>query len=133
MDDEKRVIVDLRLRRSKEELQAAHKLLESGFFRIAASRAYYAAYLVTTAALYVDDIVRAKHSGVQSAFGESLIKTGAIEEEYGRIYTRLRKSREEGDYSDTVQISKELAQSRIAEAERYVERLESYLIERLGD
>jgi uncharacterized protein (UPF0332 family) len=132
MDDEKRVIVELRLRRSKEELQAAHQLLESGFFRIAASRAYYAAYLVTTAALYIDDIVRAKHSGVQSAFGESLIKTGTIEEEYGRIYTRLRKSREESDYSDTMHISQELAQSRVDEAEKYVARLERYFKDRLG-
>jgi uncharacterized protein (UPF0332 family) len=84
---------------------------------------------MTTAVLLTKDVVRAKHSGVQSAFGETLVKAGLIEEVYGRIYTRLRKSREESDYSDRIAINDEIARARLDDAEKFVHRLERYLLE----
>ncbi len=113
--------------RAHEELQAARNLIRDGLYRIAASRAYYAAFLITTALLLTEDLVRAKHSGVHSAFGEMWVKTGKIEEEYGRIYTRLRKTREESDYSDRAKVTAEIARERLIEAGRFVARLEAYL------
>ena len=127
MDNESRAVVELRVSRADEELQAARNLIRDGLYRIAASRAYYAAFLMTTALLFTKDVVRAKHSGVQSVFGEMWVKPGIIEEEYGRIYTRLRKTREESDYSDRAMVTEEIARERLAEAEQFVQRLAAYL------
>lgn len=129
MDDDVRAVIELRVGRAHEELNAASNLISDGLYRIATSRAYYAAYLMATAVLLTKDVVRAKHSGVQSAFGETLVKAGLIEEEYGRIYTRLRKSREESDYSDRIVMSNEIARARLDDAEKFVHRLERYLLE----
>ena len=51
MDEDIRVVVALRVEKAREELKAAHSLLDDGFYRIRASRAYYAAFLIATAVL----------------------------------------------------------------------------------
>lgn len=129
MDEAVRAIVELRVEWAREELAAANSLVRDGYYRIAASRAYYAAFLVTTGVLLTRDLVRVKHSGVQAALGENFINPGLIEDEFGRIYARLRRTRESSDYSDQVTVTEEIARERLTEAERFVERFTRYLRE----
>ncbi len=105
MDESIGVIVSIRLEKAREDLEAVRQLINSGMYRIAISRAYYAVFGITTAALLTQGIERGKHSGVQSAFSHYFIKSGIIEPEYGKIYTLLRKAR----------------------AEKFVARMERYL------
>jgi uncharacterized protein (UPF0332 family) len=129
MDEDIRAVIQLRVGRAQEELQAARRLVEDGFYRIACSRAYYSAFLMTTATLLTQNLIRSKHSGVQATFGERFVKSGLIEDEYGRIYTLLRNTREDTDYNDRVVVNEAIARERLAEAHRFVERLERYLRE----
>ena len=129
MDEAAVAIVRIRIERADEELRAVRKLIEDGLYRIACSRAYYAAFLMTTATLLTLDVIRAKHSGVEAALHETFIKGGRIEAEYGRLYTLLRKTREESDYNDRATTTEEMARQRLADAERFVARLERYLRE----
>ena len=129
MDEATLAIVRIRVERADEELRAARELIGDGLYRIACSRAYYAAFLMTTAALLTLDVARAKHSGVEAAFHESFVKGGRIEAEYGRLYTLLRKTREDSDYNDRAVATEEMARQRLADAERFVVRLEKYLRE----
>ena len=74
------------------------------------------------------DIERAKHSGVQAALGEFLIKSGAIEPEFGRIYTKLRKARETEDYDImATPLTAETTEQMVREAQRFITRLERCL------
>ena len=127
MDEATLAIVRIRVERADEELRAARELIGDGLYRIACSRAYYAAFLMTTAALLTLDVARAKHSGVEAAFHESFVKGGRIEAEYGRLYTLLRKTREDSDYNDRAVATEEMARQRLADAGRFVVRLEKYL------
>ncbi len=129
MDEATLAIVRIRVERADEELRAARELIGDGLYRIACSRAYYAAFLMTTAALLTLDVARTKHSGVEAAFHESFIKGGRIEAEYGRLYTLLRKTREDSDYNDRAVATEEMARQRLADAERFVARLEKHLRE----
>ena len=129
MDEAILAIVRIRLERVDEELRATRKLIEDGLYRIACSRAYYAAFLMTTAVLLTLDVTRTKHSGVEAAFHEQFIKSGRIEPEYGRLYALLRKTREDSDYNDKAIASEEMARQRLADAERFVARLTQYLRE----
>jgi len=72
-------------------------------------------------------VARAKHSGVEAAFHELFVKGGRIEAEYGRLYTLLRKTREDSDYNDRAVATEEMARQRLADAGRFVVRLEKYL------
>jgi len=129
VDEATLAIVRIRLERVDEELRATRKLIEDGLYRIACSRAYYAAFLMTTAVLLTLDVTRTKHSGVEAAFHEQFIKSGRVEPEYGRLYALLRKTREDSDYNDKAIASEEMARQRLADAERFVARLTQYLRE----
>jgi uncharacterized protein (UPF0332 family) len=90
----------LRLERAREELETARENIVHGHYRAAVSRAYYAVFYMASAALFSQSVQRAKHSGVESAFSQFLVKTGHIEPEYSRLYQRARRQREEADYAD---------------------------------
>lgn len=122
-------IVQIRIERADEELRATRELIESGLYRIACSRAYYAAFLITTAALLTRGATRGRHSGVEASLHELLVKDGRIEAEYGKLYMLLRKDREDSDYNDMSRVTEEMARQRLSDAERYVDRLKRYLRE----
>ena len=76
------------------------------------------------------DIERARHSGTQAAFNEFLVKPGKLEPEYGQIYSRARKAREEQDYDlQAAPLTYEDAARIVADAERFLSRIERYLRE----
>jgi uncharacterized protein (UPF0332 family) len=109
-------------------LTSARDNLAHGHFRTAVNRAYYAVFHAASAALFWLDIERARHSGVESAFGLYFAKSGLVEREYGRIYSRVRAQREEQDCRMTARVltRSTMAQS-VADAERFVARVEQYL------
>ena len=127
MDEHTKVIINIRLKKAKEDIATAHDLIALGRLRGAVNRAYYAIYHLATAVLLTQDIERSKHSGVQSAFGQYLIKPGLIEPEYGRILTSARKAREISDYADRLELDEEAARRIVADADRFVARMEEYL------
>jgi uncharacterized protein (UPF0332 family) len=129
MDEEtRRVIIRVRLEKCKEDLQAAQELLRLGFLRAAVNRAYYGVFHITSAALLTLDIERSKHSGVQSAFSQHLVKSGHIEPEYSKIYGRARRLREDYDYADELRdLDEKVTADLLADAEKFVARMERYL------
>lgn len=129
MDETTGAIIQIRIVRAEEELLAAQRLIEAGLYRISCSRAYYAAFLITTAALLTVGITRGKHSGVEAALHESLVRAGRLEPEYGKLYLLLRRGREDSDYDDRVIVTPEIAEQRFSDAKRYVARIRQYLTE----
>jgi uncharacterized protein (UPF0332 family) len=84
---------------------------------------------MASAALFSQSIQRAKHSGVESAFAEFLVRPGHIEPEFGRLYQRARRQWEEADYADDVDVDEAAARQMLAAAVRFVDRLERFLRE----
>ena len=124
----KRAYIRVRLDKAHSDLSNARNDLEHGFFRGAANRAYYAVFHTASAALLWLDVERAHHSGVQSAFGERLIKSGIIEPEYSTLYAEARKTREEQDYDlEAEPLASQDALQIVDNAERFVNRIEQYL------
>jgi len=68
MDKETRVLIEVRLDRSREDIETARELLQLRRYRAAVNRAYYAVFSITTALLLTKKIERSKHTGVESAF-----------------------------------------------------------------
>lgn len=127
MDEHVRAIVAVRLEKARDDIATAHDLIDLGRFRGAVNRAYYAVYHLATAVLLTLDVERSKHSGVQSAFGQYLVKPGLIEPEYGRILTSARKARETSDYADRIQLDEEMVKEIVSNCDRFVTRMETYL------
>jgi uncharacterized protein (UPF0332 family) len=126
----KRAIISARLDKAHDDLAAARDNLARGYLRTAVNRAYYTIFHIASAALLWLDVERARHSGIESAFGEYFVLTGLVEREYGRIYSRIRDWREDQDYSDTARaLTRSAVTQIVADAERFVARLELYLRE----
>lgn len=119
-----------RLSRAYEDLADAHRAFDAGSYRLALNRAYYTVFHFATAALALLGQERYKHSAVESAFHEYLIKQGFIEPEYGVFYREAREWRERADYRFNVEFTAEKTQEVLEKAERIVARLERFLRER---
>ena len=91
------------------------------------NRAYYAVFYAANAALATVNEARGKHSGVISAFRERFVKTGTIETEYSRIYGRLMDDRHSADYELARTPTPDEVRRDVEDAERFVNRLETYL------
>lgn len=113
-----------------EALGDARLLLTEARHRAAVSRAYYAIFYAASAVLLSQGLKRSKHAGVQAAFSEFFVKPGLIETEYARIYKNARESRELGDYELLFTPGADVAEQLVADAERFVARMEQYLRER---
>lgn len=127
MDENTKIIVGIRLEKSKDDLTRAWSLLKEGGYRQAISRAYYAAFAIASAALLTQNVRRKKHSGIESAFHQYLVKPGFIETEYGVIYREAFKAREQADYADTIDFTEDRARQVLSDAEKFVERMEGFL------
>ena len=127
MDHGTKIIIGIRLEKSKDDLKWARSILDQGGYRQAISRAYYAIFALASAALLTQHVTRKKHSGVESAFHQFLVKPGLIEPEYGAIYVRAFRERQNADYADTTEFTKAKARQVLADAEKFVERVEKYL------
>jgi len=129
MDEATRETIGIYLNRAHHSIRASRKNKADGFLGVAVSQAYYAAFYALTAALYALNVVRSKHSGVQSALSKFLVRPGFVEAEYKGIYNRLREGREDSDYGPEILDNEEFAANRLAEAERFVARMETFLRE----
>lgn len=119
-----------RLSRAYEDITDAHRSLDVGSYRLALNRAYYAVFHVATATLALLGQERRRHSAVESAFHEYLIKPGFIEPEYGRLYGEARRWRERADYRFGVVFDERTAREIVDSAERLIARLEQFLRQR---
>jgi len=129
MDEATKETINFYLERAHHNLQGVHALQEDDFLDIALSRAYYACFYSLTAALYAVNVVRGKHSGVQAALNEFLVKPGWIEEEYREIYQEMFKYRQTSDHEPDSWPESEKTRHLLAEAERFVARMEAFLRE----
>lgn len=119
----------LYLNRARRDLKAAESNLELGYHYIAVSRSYYAMFYSASALLASKGVMRSKHSGVISAFGEYFVKTGIIEQEYAKLIGNAFDSRLDSDYDVAFTIEKEAAEDILADARQFVARVERYFEE----
>lgn len=111
-----------RIERSKEDLDAAHLLFNSGNYRIANNRAYYAIFHALRAVLTFDNFDTSKHSGVIAEFRRRYIKEGIFPVEVSKMIGSAFTIRNASDYDDMFIASKTDTEEQLANAD-YIYRL----------
>ena len=115
------------IERAEQSIGAAKELAASGFHDFAASRAYYAAFYASTAALLNEGIESSKHSGVIASVHQRPVKTGKLDKERGRGLNWLFELRSIGDYGVTAHVSQQDAERAIQMAEDFLRVIQSLL------
>ena len=114
---------------AEQTTDAARALLDQGFLRDAMrdamSRAYYAMFCATKAALAFDGIDAHKHSSVISAFGREFARTGRLSHDLHRQLVEAFDDRGVADYRQTWLFCREAVERRVAEADGFVAQVEA--------
>jgi len=109
---------------ARETLGAAEYLLEGGYYNDAVSRAYYAMFYAARALLASRDIHPKGHKGLILQFGLEFVKTGFIEEMYGRALSHAKERRETADYNIDSKMTEEEAESIVDDARNFLRRID---------
>ena len=115
---------------ARRVLRTARIALADGDWISAINRAYYAIFYAANALLESKGLERSKHSGVLSLFRREYIKTGLIETAYSDIFGQAYEARNESDYDRSAFPEQSDAEIAVADAERFVARIENYLSEK---
>ncbi|MGL4489232.1 MAG: HEPN domain-containing protein [Rhizobiaceae bacterium] len=120
--------------KAERAIQPAKVLLSVGDTDGACSRAYYAMFDTARAALLaakspVHSETARTHSGLISAFGLHLVKSGEVSAELGRSFNRVHQIRLIADYKgDPVEM--DIAIEVVRDAALFVETLEKQYLEK---
>jgi uncharacterized protein (UPF0332 family) len=121
--------IDLYIQHAHQMLDVAKHNIRDGFYGSAINRAYYAVFYAASALLRSRQIIRGKHSAVIAGFRQYFVKSGKIEAEYSDIYGRVMENRHTSDYEIELPIDAQVAAEDVKDAQRFVERIETYLRE----
>ncbi len=113
--------------RSLRSLSSAKILFSHDQYPDAVSRAYYAVLHAARAALLVHDVVPKSHGALRQFFGQHLVNGGEIEKEWAKILSIEYRFRSSADYESEFEISNEIAEELLRDAERFIQRMKKYL------
>ena len=114
-------VVERLLQKAARAVTAAERLLDAGDTEFAIGRAYYSRFYVATALLDERGLQFRKHSGVNSAFGQYLVKTGEWDQKYHRWLLEAFNSRIVGDYEVAAEFSEDDVRTTIDRAREFLE------------
>ncbi|GAB6393905.1 MAG: antitoxin [Bacteroidales bacterium] len=98
--EERNAIVSYRILKAKETFGEVESLCSSGFWDNAGSRLYYSLYYMVSALLVRHGYIAHTHRGTRNLLALHFVKTGILEEEELKLYSKLFDYRVKGDYED---------------------------------
>jgi uncharacterized protein (UPF0332 family) len=126
--DNQNILVAYRLTQATETLEEAVFLLEGGkSLRAVTNRAYYCMFYAMLALLIDEPFASSKHSGVLSYFNQRFIREGIFPEEIGRSINRAFELRQQGDYRENVELTREQVTPLIEAATTFLEMVKAYM------
>jgi uncharacterized protein (UPF0332 family) len=131
--DKQNLLVTYRLTQASETLEEAVFLLEGGkSLRAVTNRAYYCMFYAILALLIDEPFASSKHSGVLSYFNRKFLREGIFPEEIGRAINRAFELRQQGDYRENVELTRDQVTPLIEAATTFLEMVKVYVQEKQG-
>lgn len=127
MEDTAKELVKGYLQKAEKKLEVAGRLMVSGDYEDAVSRAYYAVFHAAQALLLTEGVRAETHKGVVTLFGLLFVKTGKFKRNLGKYLANLKDDRESGDYEIFSYIDRETAETAIVEAREFIRESRTYL------
>ena len=127
---DKNLLIKYRLEQARDTVQVVALLIEHNKLPAAVNRIYYGIFYSLLALGLKYDFKTSKHLQLIGWFNKEFISTHKIETEYGKILKKAFESRSSGDYDVFYEIETEDVRNLFAEMQRFISRIESYIIEK---
>ncbi|NWG28738.1 MAG: HEPN domain-containing protein [Ignavibacteriaceae bacterium] len=111
-------------------MEDARILARSERWDACVNRLYYACFYAVTGLLMLDGLSSSKHTGVRSLFNKHYVKSEKVSKKLASIYNDLFERRQEVDYIDFTNFSKEQVLPLIAKAEEFITVISRLIEER---
>ena len=92
-DEERDIVVRIEIEKARRAYEEALVLLENEFWSGAAGRLYYAIFHAVSGLLISDKHQVNSHKGSHILFSNYYIKTGALPNSFGTLYSQLESMR----------------------------------------
>lgn len=113
-----------RLKRAKETILEVEVLIQNEFWNTAINRMYYACFYAVGALLVSHGIETSSHSGTRQKFGQLFVKTGKIDKELGRHYSKIFEKRQKSDYTDFFEYDEEIVLNFFPISQKFIAQIE---------
>ncbi len=123
----KKDLIKYRREKAAKTLEDASTLFDTGSFFSTVNRIYYALFYEVTALLLTRNLSSAKHSGIRSMFNEHFVKTGIVDVEIGKFFSRMFDFRQKGDYADFIEFKEAEVKEWLKAAQEYLKQLEQII------
>jgi len=126
-DDDKRALIEYRLNQAKEVISEVEQLIAANLLKVAVSRIYYGMFYCLNSLALKYDFQSSKHLQLIGWFNKTFIKTGLIENKFGKILRDAFKNRIDGDYAPFIEFSKSDIIDMQKDMKVFIERIESFV------
>lgn len=126
-NEEKQTLIDYRMERARESLQAAQLLFDNNMLIPAMNRLYYSMFYSVSALLVLHNCTFSRHGQVKGFFNREFIKSGIMPVEFGKLYNAVFEYRQKFDYSDFVVPDREMVSNFLIKITKFIEEIEKYL------
>lgn len=130
MTEKQKDLCIYRVNQAGETVRSAKLCKDNHFYKDAINRAYYAAFYAVKAILAIEGIDFKRHKDAVAYFNQHYVATEIFPKENGRALGRLQRKRETSDYDDFYVASAEEAQEQIDVAEKILDEVRRYLMEK---
>jgi uncharacterized protein (UPF0332 family) len=120
-DESRRANLAAEVARAVECLESAEILLAAGKHADAVSRAYYSALHWARALLLTGGEEARSHAGVTRLLHRDLVRTGRLDPDVARLFSRLQQLRQDADYTAEFVFTAAGAADEVAGARRFAE------------
>lgn len=119
--------VNYRFHRAEESYEEALILAKEERWNAVINRLYYACFYAVIALLIKNNISTQTHDGARTQFGLIFVKTGIIDRESGKLFSKLFDYRQKGDYGDLFDYDEELTKPLINKVNEFLIEIKKHL------
>ncbi len=121
--------IKYRFHRAEECLEEAIIMIANQKWNATINRLYYACFYAVIALLLKKGIRTLTHDGARTQFGLQFVKTGLIDKQFGKLYSRLFDYRQKGDYGDLFDFDAEIVTPLVDAVKEFLNEIKKQLFD----
>lgn len=129
-EEDRKVLVMLELEKAEKTLIQLDVQLQAQLWEMAANRLYYSLFHAVSALLISDHHEEGTHRGAVNKFSLYYVKEGVFTKEEGRLYSRLQRLREDGDYNCSIDVEQDEVEEKIEPTRQLIEKIKRYIADK---